>query len=61
MQKTISSLVQERLKMLNKTASEHEIKKAYHRNYQHRRGSGQYPRQMVADQISHYLILNNLI
>jgi hypothetical protein len=61
MQKTISSLVQERLQLLGKRASDHEIKKAYHRNYQHRRGNGLYPRQLVADQISEYLILNNLI
>ncbi len=61
MRKTISSLVQEQLKMKGKTASEYEIKKAYHRNYSHRIGGGQYSRQLVADEISNYLILNNII
>jgi len=61
MQKTISSLVKEQLEIKGKTASEYEIKKAYHRNYKHRRTGGQYSRQLVADEILKYLIINHII
>ena len=61
MQKTISSLVTEHLQRKGKSASAQEIKKAYHRNYKHRRGGGQYSRQLIADQISEYLLLNHII
>jgi hypothetical protein len=61
MQKTISRLVREQLKIKGKTASDYEIKKAYHRNYRHRRGGGQYSRQLIADEISKYLIINHII
>jgi hypothetical protein len=58
MQKTISSLVSENLKRQGKGASALDIKKAYHRNYKYRRGDGRLSQQLVADQISKYLILN---
>ena len=44
-----------------KTASERIIKRAYYRNYNQRRGRGVCSRHLVADQIAHYLLLNNLI
>lgn len=61
MEKTISCLVHEHLNRLGKTATEQQIKRAYHRNYRRRRGNGFLSRYWIADQIAVYLLHNNLV
>jgi hypothetical protein len=60
MQTTIKQLVQERLHVRGLSATPQDISKAYARNYKHRRAGGQYCRAAVADEITHYLTLNNI-
>jgi len=61
MQKTISSLVHEHLNRLGKTTTEQQIKRAYHRNYQYRRGNGFLPREGTAYKITTYLLFNKIV
>ena len=59
-QKTISSLVHEQLKMIGKETTDKEIKRAYHRNYNRREGSGG-NRFYIASGIVSYLIKNKIV
>jgi len=58
--KTISSLVHEQLKLVGKETTDKEIKRAYHRNYNRRVGSGG-NRFYIATQIVSYLTLNKIV
>ena len=60
MEKTISCLVKEQLALVGKTATELQIKRAYHRNYDRRCGSGG-NRFYIASNIVSYLTLNKII
>jgi len=59
-QKTISCLVHEQLKMIGKATTDDVIKRAYHRNYDRRTGSGG-NRFYIATEIVSYLITNKIV
>ncbi len=61
MQPTIKEITKTNLKRLNLTTTDHEIKKAYHRNYRHRQMKGLLSKPLIADQITRYLVINNKV
>ena len=57
----IQQLTTKRLQQLNLKTEAIEIKRAYQRNLKHRRSRGRVSRQLVADEITSYLITNNIV
>ncbi len=58
---TIQQLTEQQLKRLKLKSNAGEIKRAYQRNLKHRRSSGRVSPHLIADQITQYLLLNNMV